>query len=166
VLPSTLTLPPPGARAAKQGRRGYQTSVFYSALYVVFWLMASGIFVATESEQGWSFGTAFYFSFVTFTTIGFGDFSISSSAGILMFGVLTLIGLIIFARALSEIASWLQAAVLFLEERVTGAVQGAVQESGGQKDGGDNGRKSKGASVVPTALLGAAQAQVGPVPGS
>jgi hypothetical protein len=40
-------------------------------LFVGFWLASSGIFVASESEQGWSFGTAFYYSFVTFTTIGF-----------------------------------------------------------------------------------------------
>jgi hypothetical protein len=54
-----------------------------------------------------------------------------------VFGLLTLLGLIIFARALSEIASWLQGAVVFAEEEMTGVLHGAGGATAGPKDGDD-----------------------------
>ncbi|KAG7097850.1 hypothetical protein E1B28_005165 [Marasmius oreades] len=58
-------------------------------LFIVFWMVGSGIFSATE---GWSFGVAMYFCFISFTTIGYGDFSPQTPAGRSVFVVWALFG--------------------------------------------------------------------------
>ncbi|KAK7047856.1 Potassium channel [Paramarasmius palmivorus] len=58
-------------------------------LFIVFWMIGSGVFMATE---GWSFGEAMYFCFISFTTIGYGDFSPKTPAGRSIFVVWALFG--------------------------------------------------------------------------
>jgi len=70
-------------------------SVFLSQLigvwivFLVFWLLGSLIFMKTEE---WGYGTAIYFAFCTFTTIGYGDLSPASPAGRAIFTVWALMG--------------------------------------------------------------------------
>uniref|UniRef100_A0A0W0EZV0 Potassium channel domain-containing protein n=1 Tax=Moniliophthora roreri TaxID=221103 RepID=A0A0W0EZV0_MONRR len=58
-------------------------------LFIIFWMIGSGIFTATE---GWTFGQAMYFCFISFTTIGYGDFSPKTPAGRSIFVVWALFG--------------------------------------------------------------------------
>ncbi|KAL0579653.1 Potassium channel [Marasmius crinis-equi] len=58
-------------------------------LFIVFWMVGSGVFSATE---GWSFGVAMYFCFISFTTIGYGDYSPKTPAGRSVFVVWALFG--------------------------------------------------------------------------
>ncbi|KAG8794392.1 hypothetical protein FRC12_024719 [Ceratobasidium sp. 428] len=48
------------------------------SLFVSFWLVGGGVFVATE---GWSFGVSLFFCFCTFSTVGYGDFAPKTPAG-------------------------------------------------------------------------------------
>ncbi|GFZ47945.1 hypothetical protein JCM24511_05692 [Saitozyma sp. JCM 24511] len=51
---------------------------FAFGLFVVFWVVGATVFSQTET---WSWFVAFYFCFVTFTTIGYGDVSPATPAG-------------------------------------------------------------------------------------
>ncbi|CAE6447531.1 unnamed protein product [Rhizoctonia solani] len=48
------------------------------SLFIAFWLIGSGVFVATE---GWRFGESLFFCFCTFSTVGYGDFAPKTPAG-------------------------------------------------------------------------------------
>ncbi|KAI0316077.1 hypothetical protein OF83DRAFT_1173241 [Amylostereum chailletii] len=48
------------------------------SLFFVFWMIGSVIFSQTE---GWTYGEAMYFCFITFTTVGYGDYSPATSLG-------------------------------------------------------------------------------------
>ncbi|KAG8794038.1 hypothetical protein FRC12_000750 [Ceratobasidium sp. 428] len=48
------------------------------SLFVAFWLVGGGVFVATE---GWPFGVSLFFCFCTFSTVGYGDFAPKTPAG-------------------------------------------------------------------------------------
>lgn len=114
--------------------------------------------MASEREQDWSFGIAIYYSFVTFTTIGFGDYVITYSEigrGLVLFTLLTLLGLIIFAKMLSEVASWLQVALSFVKEEVKEVVHDAVEAIGHTKAHGEGDR-----APVPSAAGSVRQADV------
>ncbi|KAE8272085.1 hypothetical protein A4X09_0g248 [Tilletia walkeri] len=63
--------------------------VVSGSLFLVFWLMGAGIFVATE---GWNFFEGLYFGFVFFSTIGYGDFSPTTPSGRAFFIVWALFG--------------------------------------------------------------------------
>ncbi|KAE8224131.1 hypothetical protein CF319_g2932 [Tilletia indica] len=63
--------------------------VVSGSLFLVFWLMGAGIFVATE---GWNFFEGLYFGFVFFSTIGYGDFSPITPSGRAFFIVWALFG--------------------------------------------------------------------------
>jgi len=58
-------------------------------LFVVFWILGAGIFMATEK---WAFGKSFYFCWMSFSTIGYGNFSPTSPAGRAIFVVWALMG--------------------------------------------------------------------------
>ncbi|KAF4616570.1 hypothetical protein D9613_008731 [Agrocybe pediades] len=59
------------------------------ALFVIFWMVGSAVFMQTEH---WDFGTAAYFCFISFTTVGYGDFSPQTPAGRSIFVVWALLG--------------------------------------------------------------------------
>ncbi|CAD6893594.1 unnamed protein product [Tilletia laevis] len=63
--------------------------VVSGSLFLVFWLMGAGIFVATEK---WNFFEGLYFGFVFFSTIGYGDFSPKTPSGRAFFIVWALFG--------------------------------------------------------------------------
>ncbi|KAF8321589.1 voltage-gated potassium channel [Clavulina sp. PMI_390] len=62
--------------------------------FLVFWMIGACIFKATE---GWSFPTAMYFCYVFFLSIGYGDYSPSSSAGRVVFIIYALIAVPVMA---------------------------------------------------------------------
>ncbi|CAE6403148.1 unnamed protein product [Rhizoctonia solani] len=51
-------------------------------LFVAFWLIGSGVFVATA---GWAFGKSMFFCFCTFSTVGYRDFAPKTPAGRVFF---------------------------------------------------------------------------------
>lgn len=58
-------------------------------IFVSFWLIGSAIFMATE---GFTYATAMYFCFMTFSTIGFGDVTVRTQAGRAVFIFWALLG--------------------------------------------------------------------------
>ncbi|KAK7439790.1 Potassium channel [Stygiomarasmius scandens] len=70
-------------------------------LFLVFWMVGSGIFMVTEN---WSFGNALYFCVIAFTTIGYGDFSPHSPAGRSVFVVWALLGVATMTILISVVA--------------------------------------------------------------
>ncbi|KAF9457930.1 hypothetical protein BDZ94DRAFT_1174632 [Collybia nuda] len=81
--------------SARASMESEEKRAFYARLLVVwmifilFWIVGSAIFMATEK---WSFGIAFYFCFISFTTIGYGDFTPTTPAGRSVFVFWALLG--------------------------------------------------------------------------
>ncbi|KJA26795.1 hypothetical protein HYPSUDRAFT_132499 [Hypholoma sublateritium FD-334 SS-4] len=59
------------------------------SLFFIFWMVGSAIFMKTE---GWEFGSAIYFCFVSFSTVGYGDLAPRTQAGRSIFIVWALLG--------------------------------------------------------------------------
>ncbi|EIW71024.1 hypothetical protein M231_07533 [Tremella mesenterica] len=62
---------------------------FALAMFIIFWLVGATVFAATEN---WSYFLAFYFCFVTFTTIGYGEISPHTPAGRAFFIIWAILG--------------------------------------------------------------------------
>ncbi|CDZ97209.1 Tandem pore domain K channel [Phaffia rhodozyma] len=76
--------------------------------FLSFWLLGSVVFKYTE---GWSYGNAVYFSYVTFLTMGFGDYSPASAAGRVFFIVYGLVAVPLVASfAVQTVATVLSSA--------------------------------------------------------
>ncbi|KAJ3490752.1 hypothetical protein NLJ89_g11408 [Agrocybe chaxingu] len=71
-------------RNAFRARLGIALTLFF-----VFWMVGSAIFAKTER---WSFGSAVYFCFISFTTVGYGDLYPRTPAGRSIFVVWALLG--------------------------------------------------------------------------
>ncbi|KAF8804604.1 voltage-gated potassium channel [Phlegmacium glaucopus] len=69
-------------------------------IFIVFWAVGSAIFMKTE---GWTIGTAVYFCFIAFSTVGYGDFSPKTQAGRSIFVVWALIGVATMTTLISII---------------------------------------------------------------
>ncbi|KZO91976.1 hypothetical protein CALVIDRAFT_601812 [Calocera viscosa TUFC12733] len=77
-------------RMDKEEEREFYTKLGVAwSLFFVFWMAGAAIFSKTE---GWSFTIAMYFCFITFTTVGYGDYSPKSPAGRAIFCVWALAG--------------------------------------------------------------------------
>ncbi|KAL1922991.1 uncharacterized protein VTP21DRAFT_9367 [Calcarisporiella thermophila] len=59
-------------------------------IFLIFWLLGTFIFMLTER---WGFLEAFYFSYISYTTIGYGDLVVKSIAGKSIFTIYVFIGL-------------------------------------------------------------------------
>lgn len=76
---------------AKAQRNEFWLKLSISAfLFACFWLVGAAIFSAIEAD--WSYFDGFYFVFVVFTSIGYGDFHPTSSSGRAFFIVWALFG--------------------------------------------------------------------------
>lgn len=71
------------------------------SIFFIFWMVGSAIFSRTER---WPFGTAMYFCFIAFTTIGYGDYSPRSPAGRAIFVVWALLGVATMTILISVIS--------------------------------------------------------------
>ncbi|KAJ7636869.1 hypothetical protein FB45DRAFT_907554 [Roridomyces roridus] len=87
-----------------------ETKAFYArlivvwALFITFWVVGptgSVIFMQTEK---WEFGRSFYFCFIAFTTIGYGDSSPQTPAGRSVFVAWALLGVATMTILISVIA--------------------------------------------------------------
>ncbi|KAF8191131.1 tandem pore domain K+ channel [Pholiota molesta] len=67
----------------------YTRLIFALSLFFIFWMGGSAIFMKTEA---WPFGSAMYFCFISFSTVGYGDFSPKTPAGRSIFIVWALLG--------------------------------------------------------------------------
>ncbi|KAF8651587.1 hypothetical protein AX16_004703 [Volvariella volvacea WC 439] len=79
----------------------YTRFAFAWVLFIVFWMVGSAIFMKTEK---WTFGIAMYFCFISFTTIGYGDFSPVTPAGRGMFVLWALLGVATMTTLISIIS--------------------------------------------------------------
>ncbi|KAK0548348.1 Potassium channel [Tilletia horrida] len=75
---------------AQQERNEFVAKMVVSgSLFLIFWLMGAGVFLATEK---WNFFEGLYFSFVFFSTIGYGDYSPKTPSGRAFFIVWAMFG--------------------------------------------------------------------------
>ncbi|TPR05763.1 putative cyclase family protein [Aspergillus niger] len=54
---------------------------FYFCAWLLLWLVSARIFKSSERSQGWTYFESLYFTFVSLTTIGYGDFYPTSNLG-------------------------------------------------------------------------------------
>jgi potassium channel subfamily K, other eukaryote len=88
----TLTYPHESDKIgiAQEERKAFYAQVTVACtLFIVFWTVGGGIYTTTE---GWTYGQAMYFCFISFTTIGYGDLSPTTAAGRSVFVVWALLG--------------------------------------------------------------------------
>ncbi|TFY70758.1 hypothetical protein EVG20_g2255 [Dentipellis fragilis] len=71
------------------------------SIFFIFWTIGAVIFSHTE---GWSYGSALYFCFITFTTIGYGDFAPVTQVGRAIFIFWALLGVCAMTILISVIS--------------------------------------------------------------
>ncbi|PTB38288.1 uncharacterized protein TrAFT101_011611 [Trichoderma asperellum] len=63
-------------------RRKWMALGISSLVWLIFWMVGAVVFMQAEKPyQNWTYFNAFYFSFIAYTTIGYGDFAPVSNAG-------------------------------------------------------------------------------------
>lgn len=85
-------------------RRGWEDPVFRSLLFMTVTLLLGGAFLFHRVE-GWTYFQSLYFSVITLTTVGYGDFSPVTFGGRLFTMFYVLIGVGIIVALISRIAS-------------------------------------------------------------
>ncbi|KAL7818038.1 voltage-gated potassium channel [Trichoderma aethiopicum] len=69
-------------QAMTSTRRKWMALGISAAVWVVFWMVGAVVFMHAEKRwQDWSYFDSFYFCFIAWTTIGYGDFTPVSNAG-------------------------------------------------------------------------------------
>ncbi|KKP01620.1 hypothetical protein THAR02_06257 [Trichoderma harzianum] len=69
-------------QAMTSTRRKWMALAMSVMVWLVFWLVGALVFMEAEKRyQNWTYFDAFYFSFIAWTTIGYGDFTVVSNAG-------------------------------------------------------------------------------------
>jgi len=97
---------PPPDEEEEKGKRRFNIFAMWGKrsgailALVSWWLCGSAIFMTLE---GWDYLDAFYFSFITLSTIGYGDFYPTSAGGMIFLIFYILSGLGLFAFGLSTL---------------------------------------------------------------
>ncbi|KIM33982.1 hypothetical protein M408DRAFT_88820 [Serendipita vermifera MAFF 305830] len=74
----------------KEAKKEFRAKLSVSwSLFFIFWFVGGAIFMASE---GWTYGTAIYFCFTAFSTIGYGDVAPKSGPGRVCFIAWSLLG--------------------------------------------------------------------------
>ncbi|GLB11198.1 potassium channel sub K member 4 [Aspergillus tubingensis] len=68
-------------RSQRQSRHRWIVFIFSSCAWLLLWLVSARIFKSSERAQGWTYFESLYFTFVSLTTIGYGDFYPTSNLG-------------------------------------------------------------------------------------
>ncbi len=85
-------------------RRGWSDPVFRSLLVMTVTLLLGGAWLFHRVE-GWTYFQSLYFSVITLTTVGYGDFSPATFVGRLFTMFYVLIGVGIIVALISRIAA-------------------------------------------------------------
>ncbi|KAI8057111.1 hypothetical protein BDF22DRAFT_740635 [Syncephalis plumigaleata] len=94
-------------KSSEQGKEVIEKVTFATLLLMSCWLFGALAFSRTE---GWDFGTSFYFTFVSLTTTGFGDVTVRSATGIVIFIFFCLVGVgctAYFGSVLAQMRFWI-----------------------------------------------------------
>ncbi|BFZ56060.1 Potassium channel [Savitreella phatthalungensis] len=83
----------------QQARRNLVLSLTF---FLVFWLGGAAAFAGAE---GWSYGVAVFFTYITLTTVGYGDYAPSSQLGRCIFIVWALFGVPIITFLIQVVAT-------------------------------------------------------------
>ena len=85
-------------------RRGWSDPAFRGLLFLTLMLLLAGMLFYRQVEH-WTLLQALYFSVITLTTVGYGDFSPKTGAGQVFTMLYLLIGLGIIIGLITEIAT-------------------------------------------------------------
>lgn len=90
-----------------------ENTIFFVVLLSVYMFGTAGLVYGTY-DQGWTFFEAFYFNFISYSTIGFGDYYLigeTATSGFVMLQALVLIiGLAILAALIGAVTDFIQRA--------------------------------------------------------
>ncbi|GLA89006.1 potassium channel sub K member 4 [Aspergillus tubingensis] len=68
-------------KSQRQSRHRWIVFIFSSCAWLLLWLVSARVFKSSERGQGWTYFESLYFTFVSLTTIGYGDFYPTSNLG-------------------------------------------------------------------------------------
>jgi len=129
------------------GRKNATIALSVSAgSWLLLWLLGGVIFWQAELDtQGWSYFQALYFTYVAFTTIGYGDFypqSNSAKPTFVLWAMLALPTLTVLIGAIGDsISEGVSAATLFLGEKLPAKTTGLakLKDTANKTKKGDDG---------------------------
>jgi hypothetical protein len=96
-----------GADLSEVSGRSAQLQILLASFLI--WLLLGSLYFSL-SEEGWSYGHAVYFAFITLSTVGLGDYVPSSTANLIVLYLFTLVGLGMLAVLISLIREFAEAA--------------------------------------------------------
>lgn len=77
---------------------------------LIFWLLSSTLFYFTERlDQSWTPLDALYFTFIAFTTIGYGDYYPKSNSGLALFNMFVFVGIAVLTYFATTAAFFVRA---------------------------------------------------------
>ncbi len=106
-------------RLAKSIRAGLKEPEFRGLFWLVVLVVAGGTWFY-HAQEGWAWLDALYFTVITLTTVGYGDFSPQTSLGKIFTMVYILVGLSIISSFIVLLAENQQASRTKLVDKLTG----------------------------------------------
>jgi len=106
----------------------------YTLLIAIVFTVVSGILISQVDPAISSIGDGIWFAWVTLTTVGYGDLVPRSTAGRLIGGVLTFLGVVFFSLISANIAAFLVRRDVEKVERKEGALGHEIKDLQAQLD--------------------------------